>query len=131
MSATFSSVDIFRLILLSLLVVCALCAVLSRKLMTTVVVYMSYSAVMSVVWILLRAPDLAITEAAVGAGVSSILFFLCLRRIGKEKRTSSAEPDTSPSAGSPASPAPSADPAPSLTDNPAGEKGDSSSPETR
>ena len=38
---------------------------------------------MSVIWILLRSPDLAITEAAVGAGVTSVLFFLALRKIGK------------------------------------------------
>jgi uncharacterized MnhB-related membrane protein len=30
---------------------------------------------------LLESPDLAITEAAVGAGVSSILFFVTLRKI--------------------------------------------------
>jgi len=34
-----------------------------------------------VVWILLESPDLAITEAAVGAGVTSILFFLTLRQL--------------------------------------------------
>ena len=36
---------------------------------------------MSVIWMLLQAPDLAITEAAVGTGVSGVLFYLCLRRI--------------------------------------------------
>ena len=38
---------------------------------------------MSVVWVLLQAPDLAITEAAVGAGVTSILFFVTLDKIHK------------------------------------------------
>ena len=36
---------------------------------------------MSIVWVLLEAPDLAITEAAVGAGVSSVLLFLNLKKI--------------------------------------------------
>ena len=75
-------VDLFRILLLFLLVICAICAVCSKKLLTTVVVYMSYSTIMAVIWMLLRSPDLAITEAAVGAGVSTILFFLCLRKIG-------------------------------------------------
>ena len=75
-------VDLFRILLLCLLVICAVCAGCSKKLLTTVVVYMSYSTVMAVIWMLLRSPDLAITEAAVGAGVSTILFFLCLRKIG-------------------------------------------------
>ena len=45
-------------------------------------------SIMAIMWMLMQAPDLAITEAAVGAGVSSLLFFLVLRRIrlmGKEE----------------------------------------------
>lgn len=38
---------------------------------------------MAVIWVLLRSPDLAITEAAVGAGVTSVLFFLALRKVGQ------------------------------------------------
>ena len=48
---------------------------------------MSYSLVMSVIWALLQSPDLAITEAAVGAGVSGILFFITLKRIHALKGT--------------------------------------------
>ena len=47
---------------------------------------MSYSLVMAVIWVLLRSPDLAITEAAVGAGVTSVLFFLALRKVGTQER---------------------------------------------
>ena len=36
---------------------------------------------MSIVWSLLESPDLAVTEAAVGAGVTSLLFFMTLRKI--------------------------------------------------
>ncbi len=36
---------------------------------------------MSIIWILLESPDLAITEAAVGAGITSVLFFVTLRKI--------------------------------------------------
>ena len=42
---------------------------------------MAYSTIMSIIWALLEAPDLAITEAAVGAGVTSILFFVTLKKI--------------------------------------------------
>ena len=47
----------------------------------SVIIFMSYSVVMSVIWALLKAPDLAITEAAVGAGVTSVLFFITLKKI--------------------------------------------------
>ena len=47
----------------------------------SVITFMAYSSVMAIVWVLLESPDLAITEAAVGAGVTSVLFFITLRRI--------------------------------------------------
>ena len=42
---------------------------------------MSYSLIMSIMWIMLESPDRAITEAAVGAGVTSLLFFVTLKKI--------------------------------------------------
>lgn len=68
-------------ILLLFLLVCAVAAALTRQLLVSVVIFMGYSLVMSLIWMLLQSPDLAITEAAVGAGVTSILFFVCLRKI--------------------------------------------------
>ena len=37
---------------------------------------------LSVLFVILRAPDVAMTEAAIGAGLSSLLFALALRRLG-------------------------------------------------
>lgn len=71
----------FRLLLLAGLVICAVATALVKKPLRAVVIYMAYSVIMSVVWLLLESPDLAITEAAVGAGITGILFFLTLRRI--------------------------------------------------
>ena len=72
---------VFRLVLLVGLVLCAIATALVKKPMQAVIIYMAYSVMMSVVWFLLQSPDLAFTEAAVGAGITSILFFLTLRRI--------------------------------------------------
>ena len=71
-------------LMLLFLIVCAIAVCVTKDLLTSVVIYMAYSMVMSVVWIILESPDLAITEAAVGAGVSSVLFMLTLRRIHTE-----------------------------------------------
>ncbi len=68
-------------ILLVFLLVCAVCVSFTKNLLNTVLVFMSFSLVMSIIWILLESPDLAITEAAVGAGVTSILFFITLKKI--------------------------------------------------
>lgn len=72
---------LFELILLISLVVCAIAVSFTKNLLTSIVIFMSYSMIMCVIWILLQSPDLAITEAAVGAGVTSILFFVTLKKI--------------------------------------------------
>ena len=48
---------------------------------------MSFSLIMSIIWVLLQAPDLAITEAAVGAGITSILYFVTLDKIKRIEET--------------------------------------------
>ena len=73
--------DYCMYILLFFLVVCAVAVSFTKNLLNAVLVFMSYSLIMSIVWILLESPDLAITEAAVGAGVTSILFFVTLKKI--------------------------------------------------
>ncbi len=75
----------FETILLTFLLVCAIAVSLTKNLLSTVVIFMSYSLVVSVLWLLLRSPDLAITEAAVGAGVTSTLFFVTLQNINRLK----------------------------------------------
>ena len=71
----------FEIILLTFLIICALSASLSKNLLTTITIFMAYSSIMAVLWVTLQSPDLAITEAAVGAGITSILFFVVLRKI--------------------------------------------------
>lgn len=63
------------------LIVCAISVTFSKKLLNSILIFMSYSLVMSIIWMLLESPDLAITEAAVGAGVTSVLFFVTLKKI--------------------------------------------------
>lgn len=75
--------DVILMFLSSILVICAVATVFTKKLLTASVIYMSFSLIMSVVWVLLQAPDLAITEAAVGAGITSILLFVALDKIKK------------------------------------------------
>ena len=74
--------ELLEWLLLIFLVVCSIAVSVSRNLLNTVIIFMAYSLVMAVLWVLLQAPDLAVTEAAVGAGVTSVLFFLTLERLG-------------------------------------------------
>lgn len=72
---------VFQCILLVFLVVCAVSVSFSKNLLNSVLIYMSFSLVMSIIWVTLESPDLAITEAAVGAGITSLLFFATLKKI--------------------------------------------------
>ena len=72
---------VIEYLLLGALIVCAIAPNITQKLLPTILIYMVFSVIMSILWLILQAPDLAITEAAVGAGITGILFFLTLRRI--------------------------------------------------
>ena len=73
--------NVFVLMILGFLVVCAVSTALTRSLLASVVIYMAYSVLMCIIWMVLESPDLAVTEAAVGAGVTSLLFFITLKKI--------------------------------------------------
>ena len=73
--------EAYMYILLIFLLVCAIATSFTKSLLNAVLVFMSYSLIMSIIWVLLESPDLAITKAAVGAGVTSILFFITLKKI--------------------------------------------------
>ncbi len=70
----------FVFLLLTFLIVCAVAVCLTKSILASIIVFMGYSLVMSVIWLILESPDLAVTEAAVGAGVTGVLFFVTIRR---------------------------------------------------
>lgn len=74
---------IFESILITFMIVCAIAVSCTKNLLSSVIIFMSYSLIASVIWLLLRSPDLAVTEAAVGAGVTSTLFFITLKNVNK------------------------------------------------
>lgn len=74
---------IFNVILVIFLIVCAIAVERTKDLLSAVIIFSAYSLMMSVLWLILKSPDVALTEAAVGAGVTSILFIAV---ISKTKR---------------------------------------------
>lgn len=86
--------DVLVFILLTFLIVCAISVCLSKNLLTSVVIFMSYSVIMSIIWMILESPDLAITETAVGAGVTSVLFFVTLKKIHAMRDDKNEEEET-------------------------------------
>jgi uncharacterized MnhB-related membrane protein len=90
--------EILTVILLVLLIVCAVAVNVVRDLLQSVIIFMAYSSIMAVIWILMESPDLGITEAAVGAGVSGILFLMTLKKIGAEDTGDPADAGQDPDA---------------------------------
>lgn len=78
--------DILTMVLLVLLILCAIFVNLTGSLLQASVLFMAYSSIMCIVWVLIESPDLAITEAAVGAGISGTLFLMTLRKIHAMER---------------------------------------------
>ncbi|RLI91660.1 MAG: cation:proton antiporter [Candidatus Altiarchaeales archaeon] len=74
------------LLLLLFLVVCAIMAVRLKDLLDSIIVLAVYSLIMALVWVEMNAPDVAFTEAAVGAGVTTFLFIATLvKTVRREK----------------------------------------------
>jgi multicomponent Na+:H+ antiporter subunit B len=63
----------------------AVATALLRDIVASIVVFAAFSLGISVIWVLLQAPDVALTEAAVGAGVMSVLLLIT---VAKTARTS-------------------------------------------
>ena len=73
--------QILLILLLAAILICAVCVALTKNLLAAAVVFMTQSLALSVIWLILESPDLGITEAAVGAGVDSLLLFATLKKI--------------------------------------------------
>ncbi|MEW6243728.1 MAG: hydrogenase subunit MbhD domain-containing protein [Bacillota bacterium] len=67
-------------LLLLFLVVSAIAVARTKDLISAVIIFAAYSLVMAIIWQQLQAPDIAITEAAIGAGVTTLLFLAAISR---------------------------------------------------
>lgn len=69
----------------------ALFALHTSNLLSAVIAAGVISLLASIVYVLLAAPDVAMTEAAIGSGLTTIVFLLALKRIGYEQAGESAK----------------------------------------
>lgn len=61
----------------------AIIAIYQKKLVIAIIAAGAVSLFASVMYLLLAAPDVAMTEAAIGSGLSTIIFFYVLNKIRK------------------------------------------------
>jgi len=74
---------------LALAFVCAASAyaLLSKNLLHGAIALSAASVITAFVFFMLKAPDVAITEAAVGAGISTVLFIWAIRETDRMDRS--------------------------------------------
>lgn len=77
---------VFSIVMLLFLIGASIAVSLIKNSLSAIIVFMVYSLIMAILWQLLNAPDVAITEAAVGAGITTLLFVLTLKRIKGVKK---------------------------------------------
>lgn len=77
-------------LLLGLMLLIALIALLARDLLATVVLAGVFSLLSCLVFYFLGAPDVALTEAAVGTGIGSVVFIWIVSKTERRDRGSRA-----------------------------------------
>ena len=82
------NVFIIDLILLALVVGVGIATVRSRSLLSSTMLLGIYSLLMALVWVNMFAMDVAFTEAAVGAGISTVLLLGTMVVVGREEKPS-------------------------------------------
>ncbi len=75
---------LFWVVLISVVVMlgAAVAALFMQNFLAATVALSIVSLALSVLFVALQAPDVALAEAAVGAGISSVILALTLRRVG-------------------------------------------------
>ncbi len=71
--------------LLIFLFVLSLIAIELKDLLYAVIVLGGASITVAIIFYMLKAPDLAITQAAVGAGISTVLYVVAVSRTRREE----------------------------------------------
>ncbi len=76
---------IIALVIALAIILMAIIAVQNKKLIVAIIAAGVVSLFASVFYLLMSAPDVAMTEAAIGSGLSTIIFFYVLNKIKKDR----------------------------------------------
>lgn len=78
--------ELFDLVLLALLITIALAVVRARDLLAAAIIFSGYSLCLCLLWLHRGAPDVAMAEAAVGAGVTTVIFLVAIGVAGRREK---------------------------------------------
>ncbi|UHD14387.1 DUF4040 domain-containing protein [Thiocapsa bogorovii] len=72
-------------------------ALSSPRLLEAVVLFVGFGLTLALVWVRLDAPDIALAEAAIGAGLTGALLLAALARLPMSMRAESGQTENTPS----------------------------------
>lgn len=72
-------------VFLVFLLVLSIMAIEFKDLLYSVIILTGASITLAVIFYMLQAPDIAITQAAVGAGISTVLYVITISRTRREE----------------------------------------------
>ena len=78
-----NGIEYIGLVLILFMLVAAVATSIFRDLISAVVMCAAVSLLASVLFYLLDAPDVAMAEAAIGAGLTTAIFVLAIRKTGR------------------------------------------------
>jgi uncharacterized MnhB-related membrane protein len=69
-----------------IMIAAAILAIVQKNLLSAIIAAGAISLLASVLYLVLAAPDVAMTEAAIGSGLTTIVFLFALNKIRKEDK---------------------------------------------
>lgn len=69
------------IVLAASVITLAVLSLAAQRLFTSIVLYINLGLLITLIWVRLKAWDVAIAEAAIGAGLTGALFFVALRQL--------------------------------------------------
>ncbi len=79
-------IEVFNLILILILIIVAIVVASIKDLLSAVILFTVFNLILSLLWQQMRAPDVAITEAALGAGVTAVLLVATISKTRRREQ---------------------------------------------
>ena len=67
------------------MIIVAFAAIIQKKLADSIILFMGVGLGSVVLFFIFKAPDVALTEAVIGAGISTLIFLMALKHLGEQK----------------------------------------------
>jgi uncharacterized MnhB-related membrane protein len=67
------------------MIIVAFAAIIQTKLADAIILFMGTGLGSVVLFFTFKAPDVALTEAVIGGGISSLIFLMALKHLGEER----------------------------------------------